>query len=574
MRGRILRPKQEEYLARLRRYTGDLRSVIAHFGAAPEDEEAVRQSAAQLDALFLIVVVGEFNAGKSALINALLGERVLEEGVTPTTTQIQVVRYGPIVERTFVDTGLITVTAPVDLLREMHIVDTPGTNAIERRHEAITTDFVPRADMVLFLTSADRPLTESERAFLAEIREWGKKVVFVLTKIDILESDEDLNRVMTFVAANVERLLSFIPEIFPVAARPALLAKQSGDHTALARSRFEELERYLVTTLDQEERLRLKLLNPVGVGLRVIDKYAAQADGRLALLKRDNEAIEQMQGELALYREDMRQGFRLRLSDVDNVLHEFERRGSQFFDDAIRMTRIFELVNKAKMKLDFERRVVADAPRQIEQRVGEIIDWLIASDLKQWQAVRSHMLRRKSEHAAALAGDDSGFEYDRTRLIDSVGRAAQKTVEEFDKEAEANRMAESVQVAVAGAALLEAGAVGLGTLVTLLASTTAADVTGILAASMMAVLGLLVIPHRRRSARRELESKVAALREKLMSSLTAQFETEVERTVRRADDALAPYTRFIRAEQEKITRAAGELNRLKRELTRLRTEIG
>ncbi len=70
---------------------------------------------------------------------------------------------------------------------DINIVDTPGTNAIHREHEAITREFVPRSDMVLFVTSADRPFTESERAFLQGIREWGKKIVVVLNKIDILE---------------------------------------------------------------------------------------------------------------------------------------------------------------------------------------------------------------------------------------------------------------------------------------------------------------------------------------------------------------------------------------------------
>ena len=68
------------------------------------------------------------------------------------------------------------ITAPVEMLREINIVDTPGTNAVRREHEALTREFVPRSDLVLFITSADRPFTESERAFLQSIREWGKKV--------------------------------------------------------------------------------------------------------------------------------------------------------------------------------------------------------------------------------------------------------------------------------------------------------------------------------------------------------------------------------------------------------------
>ena len=71
-------------------------------------------------------------------------------------------------------------------------MDTPGTNAVLREHEALTREFVPRSDLVLFVTSADRPFTESERAFLEAIRDWGKKIVVVVNKIDILETEDDL----------------------------------------------------------------------------------------------------------------------------------------------------------------------------------------------------------------------------------------------------------------------------------------------------------------------------------------------------------------------------------------------
>lgn len=63
----------------------------------------------------------------------------------------------------------------------------------------MTHEFLPRSDLVLFVTSVDRPFTESERAFLALIREWGKQVVIVLNKIDILEAPDDLVAVERFI---------------------------------------------------------------------------------------------------------------------------------------------------------------------------------------------------------------------------------------------------------------------------------------------------------------------------------------------------------------------------------------
>ena len=187
MLAKILTPAQEELLKDERRVLARLRTALTRFEAADEHHAALDRSIEQLDELFLLVIVGEFNAGKSAFINALLGARVVAEGVTPTTSQINVLQYGDAVERQVRAANLHVITAPVPLLREIHIVDTPGTNAIIREHEAITADFVPRSDLVLFVTSADRPFTETERAFLEQVRGWGKKVVVVINKIDILE---------------------------------------------------------------------------------------------------------------------------------------------------------------------------------------------------------------------------------------------------------------------------------------------------------------------------------------------------------------------------------------------------
>src|SRR6476469_4405570 len=235
---RILNRNQDELLAENRRLLGDLGPAVVRFVASAEDQATLKRSARQLDELFLLVVAGEFNAGKSAFINALLGSKILEEGVTPTTTHVHILKYGGAVSRTPVDAALDVITAPVELLQDINIVDTPGTNAIHREHETITREFVPRSDLVLFVTSADRPSTEFERAFLAGIRDWGKKIVVVINKIDILETEEEVASVVECVAGNARTLLGADPEVFPVAARLALRAKESGDGALLARSRF------------------------------------------------------------------------------------------------------------------------------------------------------------------------------------------------------------------------------------------------------------------------------------------------------------------------------------------------
>ena len=570
----ILTQTEEEIVSEERGLLNDLQMALARFDVAPEEQETLQRSIRQLDELFLLVIVGEFNAGKSAFINALLGQPVLEMGVTPTTTRIHLLGYGPELMRTLDAEGIEHITAPVEILEEINIVDTPGTNAIFREHEALTREFVPRSDMVLFVTSADRPFTESERQFLERIRDWGKKVVIVVNKIDILETMEEVAQIEAFIAENARLLLGFTPEVYPISARNALRAKQQRDGTLRAASRFEALERAINDTLDEEERIRLKLLNPLRVGTHLIAETLEVIDARLELLKDDVTAIEDIERQLEIYKEDVRQDFGYRLTAIDNVLHEFENRGMAYFDETMRLARIFDLLNRSRLQDEFEEQVVRNVPQIIERRVDEIIDWLVAQNLTQWQAVMDHLAERRTVHTRRMVGTIGGaFDYDRDRLLATVGRSAQKVIEGYDQTVEADRMAGSVQQAVTETAIVEAGAIGLGALLTALFSTVALDLTGILAATALAALGLFIIPARRRKVKQELREKITRMREQLLTTLTRQFEEELERSLQRVREAIAPYTRFVRAERKHLTETQEALQRIRDGLNRLEGQI-
>lgn len=571
---RILTPDQSELLAEERRLLGDLQATLARFEGKPDDQATLRSSLHQLDELFLLVVAGEFNSGKSAVINALLGERVAEEGVTPTTARIHLIKHADNAGDAR-ESAVEVVTARAELLRNLNIVDTPGTNAIFREHETLTREFIPRSDLVLFVTSADRPFTESERSFLEAIRDWGKKIVVVINKVDIILRSEDVQRIEAFVAERATELLGRAPAVFPVSAREALAARLGeADNEAFERSRFAALEGYLVDTLDEAERVRLKLLSPLGVGTRLVATYLGVAGERAALLADDFTSLEDIERQLEVYREDMRREFRFRLADVENVLHEFESRGMEFFDDTLRLGRVFDLINRSKLKGEFERKVVADMPQVVERRVSQVIDWMVERELRQWRAVTDLVARRRTRHADRILGPEGqGFDYDRARLLETVGRTANRTVEAYDKEREADRLAESVQMSLAGLAVIEVSAIGLGAVVTALASTTLVDVTGIVAAGALAAVGLFVIPARRRAAKEELRSRIEALRSKLMESLTGQFEQEVSGGVERIREAIAPYTRFVRAERGRLDEMRQELEGIRDGCDRLRSRL-
>ena len=571
---RVLSDRQEALLREERGLLMRLHTALARSDASGEQQSALDRSIAQLDEIFLLVVVGEFNAGKSAFINALVGQPLMQEGVTPTTAVITVLEYGEHAEHVVREANQLVVKAPVNLLKEIRIVDTPGTNAIIREHEVMTAEFIPRSDLVFFVTSADRPFTETERSFMEQIRAWGKKIVVVVNKSDILEGATAVAEIRSFVADNARALLGFEPDIFFVSAKLALRAKR-GEPSVWAASGFEALEGYVTATLNASGRAQLKLLNPIGVATAVAERQRESMRDRQTLLKDDLATLEQVESQLALYQRDMERDFELRMADVENVLLEMERRGNHFFDDTMRIGRVMDLLNRSRVQEAFERQVVADAPQQIERKVGELIDWMIDADLRHWQGITAHLAKRRQQYAGQLIDnpDTERFHFDRRRMIDSVGREAQRVVDGYDRQKEASELADGARNAVATAAAVGAGAVGLGAIVTIAASTAAADVTGLVMASLLAAIGFFVIPAKRKKGKEEMRQKIAEVRQRLGEALRAQFKKEIVRATERIRAGVAPYSRFVRAEEEKLASAVKELSAIASDLVSLRSRV-
>jgi small GTP-binding protein len=558
-----------------------LEGFLEDFGSPSDDVSLVRQKLLDIEELFLLVIVGEFNSGKSAFINALLGEDELSrEGVTPTTDRITVLRYGEQPAERERREGVLEKEYPNDFLREVAIVDTPGTNAIIRHHEELSRGFVPRSDLVLFVTSSDRPFTESEREYLELIRDWGKKIVLVVNKVDLLREDEDRDKVRLFVEEGVNSMLGLKPPIFFVSAYLARKAKLAGpgveSDALMGASGFEALERYVRDLLDEEGRVRLKLESPLGVVEELVRRYGLAVDERMSLLEDDFKMSENVESQLELYKEDMKRDFEARMSEIENIILTMNERGDEWFEENIRLANVRELVQRNKVQDRFQREVVADTEKLIDERVEELIDWMVDRNLKQWRAIVEYVNRRRQaqydEHVIGEVGDN--FEYNRSQLLQSVGKNATDVVQRYDREYESQQLALSLQGAVAQTAAVEVGALGLGAAAVAVATTAAADVTGITAALVIAGFGLFILPNRRRKARAEFREKTDALRERLGEVVRRQFEAELNRSVERMREAIAPYTRFVRTEHARMTEARSDLAEITGETEALRAEIG
>ncbi len=310
---------------------------------------------------FHLVVVGEFNHGKTTFVNALLGAAVLPTGVTPTTATIHHLRYGdapaarvvlasgadrPIefdAVKSFIVGGEgatdevdhLEVSYPAALLQErIVLVDTPGVNDLSLQRADITYSYIPQSDAVLFLLDAGQILKESERAFLQDkvIGQSRDKIIFVITKWDLLSESEQAEA-LAYAKTQLSKFVKGDPIIFPVSAHQAL---ERGP-----KSGMPELVEHLTHFL-AEQRGRILLDNALGEALGAAGTLQKGVDAKRRALSMDESelarrisAIESdLQGQGKTI-EERRQKVR---EEVSAVRAWARRDLDRFVDDAIRLS--------------------------------------------------------------------------------------------------------------------------------------------------------------------------------------------------------------------------------------------
>ena len=176
----------------------------------------------------LFVVVGEVKAGKSSLLNALFGQEFAKVDVLPATDRVYVFKHGEEESSVEVSPMLTERYLPIKFLLDFNVVDTPGTNTMVAQHQTITENFVPRADLVLFVFSVLNPWTKSAWELLRFVqKKWLKNVVFVVQQSDLREPTE-VQIIRRHLEDTAMEKLGFVPPIFSVSARKALLARTTG----------------------------------------------------------------------------------------------------------------------------------------------------------------------------------------------------------------------------------------------------------------------------------------------------------------------------------------------------------
>ncbi|CAN6892808.1 hypothetical protein Bca4012_091675 [Brassica carinata] len=597
-----LEDKQKEIVEMEKSVLRETIEIIHKAAPLMEEVSLLVDAASRIDEPFLMVIVGEFNSGKSTVINALLGKRYLKEGVVPTTNEITFLCYSDLESEEQQrcqrhPDGQYICYLPAPILKDINIVDTPGTNVILQRQQRLTEEFVPRADLLVFVLSADRPLTESEVAFLRYTQQWKKKFVFILNKSDIYRDTRELEEAISFVKENTQKLLNTENVIlYPVSARSALEAKLSAaalvgrddlevsDPDSKWRTQsFNELEKFLYSFLDSStatgmERIRLKLETPIAIAERLLssveslviqDCVAAREDLASAdkIINRTKEYTLTMEYESISWR---RQALSLidkaRLQVVDLI--ESTLRLSSL-DLAI--SYVFKGENSASVaatsKVNGE--ILAPALSNAQDLLGKYGEWLQSSTAREGRL----SLKSFENKWPQYVNSKTQLGIDTYDLLRKTDKFSLKTIQNLSAGTTSKRLEQDIRevffVTVGGL-----GAAGVSaSLLTSVLPTTLEDLLALGLCSAGGYVAIANFPYRRQAIIGKVNKVADALAQQLEDAMQKDLSDATNNLVNFVNIVAKPYREEAQLRLDRLLGIQKELSDIRSKLQLLQVEI-
>ncbi|MHC4953106.1 MAG: dynamin family protein [Planctomycetota bacterium] len=529
-----------------------------------------------LDEMFLLVVVGEVKAGKSSFINALLRSDICPEGPLPLTDRVHVLAWGEAAGEETVSEQVVRHTLRIDSLQRLNVVDTPGTNSPLKRHQEITESFLPRADIVFFVTSIDCPLTQTELQLLGHIRDkWKKEIACVLAKVD-MHPERDRSVVLEYLGESFQDFLGFSPPVFPVSAHLARKAHDEDDTELLEKSGLAAVERYIIENLSESQRVVLKLKSPLGTASDVLGGVDSTLEAQMHVLKRDFAGWNAIQEQVEFAATSLRERSERHLAPIRVAFENLEARGRTFLADTFRLRNLRLVTDPARFREAFEAQVSRQAGAEVEARVEDAARWLGEETNALWDRMLAHFhqtvsLDRYRDEIASGAGPR--FVQTRQETLDRLVEDAQRGLSGWSVEGECQRIRELASKSLARLLGTEVAAIGIGTAVMAAVGATVVGVLGVLLAVASAVGGFFILPARRQKAIEGFESGVRATRDAVLDAVRAAISAEADRASAAVVDAFAPFHDFYESRKRRIRDQRGEANELREEVAKFRESL-
>ncbi len=552
-----LRSDAESALGRLLKLATELRR--------PSDTlEIVHGLLGDIREPLLFVVVGEVKSGKSSLLNALFGQEFAKVDVLPATDKVCIFRHGPTDRIVEVSPKLIERYLPIRFLHDFNVVDTPGTNTIVAEHQTITENFIPRADLILFVFSVVNPWTQSAWDFLKFInKKWLKNVVFVLQQADLRDATE-IEVIHRHLQDNAMQRLGFVPPIFAVSARKALLSHTTGvDKDRLWKeSGFEALQNQIDQVVRESETRMVKLRSAIKTAGIILGEVTKEIQATMDVITRDENRLGRIDHVLAARKEQSTKHIERLVRGVEDACRQCAREGEDALRKRLSLWRTWQVIwRRSAWQRDFQLQMEMKLRQTVEPQVDQAIQ-LLETDLRGLWPQLNDMLQTLFERDVReqLPRQIPDFARQRRELLQGVQmtlmeRASSRRIEEKLTELFAetsSRLRVPAGVAAAG---------GLVAIITAMSSAAVADVTGILAASAL-IAGTFIAVNQRKKILAAYDEQMGEKCVELVKAIERQLRNSIDLFYAEIASAFQPVQAFCTAKRRQLEPtqlSAGEL---------------
>ncbi len=530
----------------------------------------------KLNEPFLFVIVGEVKVGKSSFVNALLesDKEVCKVAPDPCTDTIQQIVYAEKESVIPINDYLKKITLPVDILKEIAIVDTPGTNTIHKHHTEITERFIPISDLIIFVFEAKNPYRESAWNFFDYIsKEWRKKVIFVMQQSDLMEPDDlEVNR--KGVIRYAEQRGIHNPKVFSVSAK----REQQGN---TAESGFGDVRNFIRETVTGGNNIRLKvrsvlstsknIMDSIWSGVEIREKQLAQ-DGTFrdkvnSLLAETGDKTQKQSDDLV---EELVEEYDIVMGDIQKEFHQglgvfslMKRSVKSIFSKDESMEEWIQSIaerveDELKPALDEKLR---EGLRQFAESIKQMAE-IIEKEIRKNEAVL------KDGGNTQLFGDIANKRQEKLEKLQANLTNFIDDTEDFLSTDILDRSSSLVPNIATGSGLAV-----LGGVLSAVTGTMAIEVTG----GILALVGLSVVaiftPLQTRKIKKEFQAEIDRGRENLREETTEILKRYVDEIRLKIDNNFLEFDSWMKEEQDSLQDLKDRYTGIEQEFRKLKQDL-
>ena len=562
MKNDIIDQDLQAFRARMDDLIKDLHQLTIDIG---HDELAhtVSDLRTRINEPFMFVIVGEVKAGKSSFVNALLdaGVEVVEAAPQPMTDTIQEVTYGEKDQVVEVNPFLKKIMHPVEILKEISIVDTPGTNTIIEKHQEITEGFIPSSDLIVFVFEAKNPYRQSAWDFLKFIhKDWRRKIIFVLQQKDLM-SPEDLQVNIEGVSQHAQKNEVDNPIVFAVSAKEEMEGKKGS-------SGYEPLRTFIQENITGGKAPFLKLNNNINTAQTLLSRIREGLDTREAQYKADQTFREEVKQTL---KEQERRSYNQVDLLVESLLADYGRITRSTYQEISRGLNFFRLTGRSFRSI-FNRNAsikewLNQTAETMEKELNDsfsqklntgVVD--IAESIQQMAKLidlkiqNSETILKRDHHIFGDIADK------RSRVLRDLQDAFSKFMD--NSENFVGRGVFEEQHEISPNLATASGLAVIGVVLATVTNGIAFDITGGIITGIGLLIAGITVLGKRRQILRELSEEIDTARNKLEGDLSQNLKNYIQDISQQIDGKFSNFDAMLTYEAEQLEKLGAKFNTL------------